>query len=382
MKILSLLLLLSLVFCESATSLAQQDIIGTLMHNGQQRNYRLHLPPNFGDLRPLVLNMHGFTSNAEQQEGYSGMNAVADREGFAVCYPNGIQNQWNVGWAFNQPTDDVGFLTRLVDTLLANYHFSSGEIYACGMSNGGFMSYRLACETTGVFAAIGSVTGGMVPGLRNRCDTQQYPPVIEIHGTADAVVAYNGSVINDPTEVTVDFSVSQLHVDPDTAIVQQVPDRADDGYTTTKFIYLSADLAPLGDSTTVVELWRVNGGQHTWPGAGQNLATVTYDFNASEELWRFFSQHFISRITNTHASSLGQNQLHVYPNPAAPGQVFVDVSAEQRDLQVLDLQGRVVSSTTLAPGETELSTRDLPAGVYVLTDRACRNCTPIRLVVQ
>ncbi|MBK6565334.1 MAG: T9SS type A sorting domain-containing protein [Saprospiraceae bacterium] len=123
---------------------AQQTVSGTLTHDNVVRNYRLRLPKDHQKTEaiPLVFNFHGFSSNAGQQEFYSGMNTLADKEKFAVCYPNGINAAWNVGWSFGSTADDVGFTEAMIEKFVIDYGFDRSRIYACGMSNGGFFSYN------------------------------------------------------------------------------------------------------------------------------------------------------------------------------------------------------------------------------------------------
>ncbi|MBK8080095.1 MAG: hypothetical protein IPK25_07340 [Saprospiraceae bacterium] len=174
---------------------AQQTVSGTLTHDNVVRNYRLRLPKDHQKTEaiPLVFNFHGFTSNAGQQELYSGMNTLADKERFAVCYPNGINAAWNVGWSFGSTADDVGFTEAMIEKFVTDYGFDRNRIYACGMSNGGFFSYHLACNLSNKIAAVASVTGSMVPGTFEKCNPSVSVPVMEIHGTADDVVAYPGT---------------------------------------------------------------------------------------------------------------------------------------------------------------------------------------------
>ena len=140
-------------------AVAQETIAIDLEFDGEDRDYRLRIPANFdGETAlPLVFNLHGFTSNATQQELYSRMNVVADTAGFFICYANGIGAAWNVGWDFGSSADDVGFINFLIDQISAEYPILSDQIYSCGMSNGGFMSYRLACELNQRIAAVASV---------------------------------------------------------------------------------------------------------------------------------------------------------------------------------------------------------------------------------
>ncbi|MFZ1705673.1 MAG: hypothetical protein WAT79_15085, partial [Saprospiraceae bacterium] len=119
-------------FCFYGNS--QQTISGTLQHGNIQRNYLLRLPKNFSanESIPLVFNFHGYSSNAQQQEFYSGMNVVADRERFAVCYPNGVNSAWNVGAFFGSSIDDVGFTSAMIEKFIVEYGFNKDRMYACG----------------------------------------------------------------------------------------------------------------------------------------------------------------------------------------------------------------------------------------------------------
>ena len=355
---------------------AQTDLTGTITHDGIARDYRLHLPPrDVGpDALPLVLNLHGYTSNAREQEAYSGMNAVADTAGFAACYPDGVANQWNVGWVFNRDTDDVGFLAALVDTLVARHGLDRDRVYACGMSNGGFMSYVLACEAPGVVAAAGSVTGGMVPGRRRVCAPDPAVPAIQIHGTADPTVPYFGSLINDSIPATVAFWAALAGCDPDPA-TEAVPDRAADGFTTERLVYADCDGVGVevdGAGAATVELWTVEGGGHTWPGAAIAIGPTTADFSASEELWRFFRRYALRRASGSGAGVAPEvlpegRALGLAPNPAAAGStVTLTPATHDRVLEVRDLAGRYARRIAVPAGSAALTLTGLPAGAYAV----------------
>ncbi|MFT4537399.1 MAG: polyhydroxybutyrate depolymerase, partial [Saprospiraceae bacterium] len=204
-KKLTFIVLISFV----SSYISAQTTTGTIQHDGLTRDYILHLPTGYdaNESYPFVYNLHGFGSNAQQQQFYSAMDITADDNGFIVCYPNGIDNSWNVGWDFGSNADDVDFLLTLVDALAVDYNINYERLYSCGMSNGGFMSYKLACEKSDEFSAVASVTGSIVPSELAVCDPVRRIPVMQIHGTADPTVAYNGSNIGAPIEDVVDFWV-------------------------------------------------------------------------------------------------------------------------------------------------------------------------------
>ncbi|HPI09028.1 MAG TPA: PHB depolymerase family esterase, partial [Saprospiraceae bacterium] len=189
-RILSVICCLSVAF----TLPAQTTLTGTIQSGGLTREYRLYKPAvyNGSTAVPLVINMHGYSSNNLEQEFYGDFRGIADTANFLIVHPNGtLDNQgqrfWNA-FGTGSNVDDVGFISDLIDTLSAAYNIDPQRIYATGMSNGGFMSYSLACELNERIAAIASVTGSMAPIKLASCNPQRPVPVMEIHGTADGVV--------------------------------------------------------------------------------------------------------------------------------------------------------------------------------------------------
>ena len=163
--------------------------LDSIYDQGNYRTYIVHLPPNYtvAQQYPLVLNLHGLNSNAAQQQSYSQMDAIADTAAFIVVYPNGLNNSWQING-----TSDVDFLTHLVDSL--RHDFSIGNcLFATGMSDGGFMTYKLACSLGSQLKAIGVVSGNMSNALQNNCAVTAGLPLLHIHGTADPLVNYNGT---------------------------------------------------------------------------------------------------------------------------------------------------------------------------------------------
>src|SRR5688572_30145590 len=232
--------------------------------DGNTRSYIVHLPTgyNASNTYPLVLNFHGYTSNAAQQQAYSLMDQVADTAGFIVVYPDGVGNAWNVGFgagAYNTGIDDVGFVNALLDTMMANFSVDPEAVYSTGMSNGGYMSNRLACELPFRIVAIASVTGPMTDSTHAYCNPGRNVPVMHIHGTTDPVVNYNG--------MTQSLSVAELIIfwgtnDECPVSSTDVPYpniNIGDNCTATRKNYL-----PCTDGSEVVLIEITNGG-HTWP---------------------------------------------------------------------------------------------------------------------
>ena len=198
-KITVLLLLLVSTF----SGFSQETIYTSITHDGIQRDYILYIPEIYDGSTavPLVLNFHGFGSNATQQMFYGDFRDIADTEGFLLVHPEGttvIGNQfWNVGFpGISSTIDDVGFTEALIDELAASYAVDLDRVYSTGMSNGGFMSFLLACQLSEKIAAVASVTGAVTQDTFDNCNAQRHIPVLQIHGTEDDVVLYNGNTLS------------------------------------------------------------------------------------------------------------------------------------------------------------------------------------------
>ena len=194
MKINIFLLVVMMSFSNAQTTFHTFEL------NGEIREYYLHLPSNIVDDAPLVFVFHGYSGSASGIMNYSGLNQIADENGFAVCYPQGLIDDWdyafwNVGydWHVDETVDDVGFIISLTQYLLAEYSLSTDNIFSTGMSNGGDMSYLLACEASDVFRAIAPVAGCMMTWIYDSCAPVNPLPVFEIHGTDDNVTWWEGA---------------------------------------------------------------------------------------------------------------------------------------------------------------------------------------------
>ncbi len=143
-----------------------------------------------------MLDFHGLTSSAQQQAAISGWNRKADKEGFIVVTPDGVGNSWNAGTccgsAASSDVDDLGFVKSLIADLSKELCIDVRRVYASGLSNGGTMSFFLACEAADTIAAIASVSGAtMVVG----CKPSRPVPIVLFRGTSDGIVPYDGSRI-------------------------------------------------------------------------------------------------------------------------------------------------------------------------------------------
>jgi len=359
-----------LAFCLGIPAFAQQTIQGTLEHDGLQREYILYVPAGYtGDAPvPLVLNFHGYTSNANEQMFYGDFRTIADTAGFLVVHPEGTllngSTHWNVGgWTIGSTVDDVGFTAALIDHLAENYNINLKRVYATGMSNGGFMSHLLACQLSERIAAIASVTGSMTPETYDNCNPQHPMPVLQIHGTADPVVPYGGAPWTRPVQDAIDYWVAFNHcTKPPT--VTPVPDIVTTDLSTVDYI-----VYPDGDNGVTTEHFKVYNGGHTWPGSAINIPVTNYDINASVEIWKFFAQYDLDgRIDQTTATSEAEApDFAVFPNPTTH---FVQIEHHlppNTPYTLFSALGTRLLSGTIPPGQITLNLRPYPAGMYFLT---------------
>lgn len=272
------------------------------LHQGRERHYRLYKPNNLQTRPALVLALHGGGGTARYMERHSGFTKLADRDGFLVVFPEGVEKQWNDGregeftTAHKDKVDDVGFLTALVAQLSEQYQVDSEKVFATGISNGGFMSSRLAAEASQTFRAIAPVVAGIPASWAGRMQLQRPVSVMILQGTDDPLVPYHGGYVQVGKKkrgrmLSTLEAVEKwrsLNGCPRQPQVETLPDLdPNDGCTITRFRYHG------GREGSRVELWRVDGGGHTWPGGSQYLpqrvvGKVCRDIDASQEIWRFF----------------------------------------------------------------------------------------------
>ena len=194
------LLLLSIAWLLAAAAASAQpftpgETTRTLVSGGLTRSYLLHVPPSYTGAFavPLVLDIHGLTATAEIQAGLSGFRAVSDTQGFVLVFPQGVDNAWNGGicCAANGP-DDVSFLRELVAQLKLDGNIDASRVYVTGLSNGGAMTHRMACEAADLFAAAAPLAFPISVSPPAACQPSRPIPVLTFMGLTDMLVPYNG----------------------------------------------------------------------------------------------------------------------------------------------------------------------------------------------
>jgi len=278
------------------------DSTHTLVHENRTRYYEVHLPADrtVDAPLPVVLNFHGGLGSADSQRRQSGMNRVADEHGFAVVYPEGTGRvhrrllTFNAGrccgYAVRLGVDDVGFVDRLLDELGQVLPVDPQRVYATGMSNGGMLAYRLACELSHRIAAIGPVAGGM---MVEAPPPPRPVPILHVHGLRDRNAVYGGGVgpnamARVPHPRIADVLAWWRQVNGCGEEPLGVAEDADSRHVRWA--------PPPGAAGAPVELLALPEGGHTWPG-GEDVSAVLdtgpliRTVDASSILWRFFRAH-------------------------------------------------------------------------------------------
>jgi polyhydroxybutyrate depolymerase len=163
------------------------------------RTFLVHVPPSYTGQNPvpLVLDLHGLGSNSSQQAGLSGFREKSDEAGFIVAWPQGVRNSWNAfgccGTADFLRIDDPAFLRAVVARISQLGSIDQSRIYITGLSNGGFMTHRMACEAADLFAAAAPVSAPLNTTTSN-CRPSRPITVVAFHGLNDVIVPYSGGL--------------------------------------------------------------------------------------------------------------------------------------------------------------------------------------------
>lgn len=285
-RFLSLIVLLCALYGAKAA-----DLKGTVTltehkfkHKGVEYTYSVYIPQGLKPDAPLVMVLHGYGSKDVPVVKY-GFNPVADEHGFVICYPHGPKDDnnkiyWSIGYKYHiqtkQMRDDAGFLVRLVKHMQKEYNLSKENVFSAGNSNGGAMGYILAYKKPQHFSAIASVSGHIMEYMYRRLKPKQPIPIMEVHGTHDALARWNGDPFNNdlrggdiaiPRVVGLWAAVNHCTYE----VTEELP------LVRNKVI---AHKYMGGTNGNQVWLYEVVNGKHSW---------AENDMNTAAEIWKFFS---------------------------------------------------------------------------------------------
>ena len=289
----------------------------TLEHKGHDRQYRIHVPKNYDEKMPwpIVLCLHGGGGSHDQASSV-GLSPLADKNNFIAVYPNGINNHWNDGRdsqvykEHDRLIDDVDYLITVVGKVREEYSVDAKQVFVMGISNGGFMTQRLAMEHSETFSAAGVIVASMGKAIEKDFNPELPVSIVYMNGTADPLVPYTGGrltvdlfprfrklrgkpVENRGSCISTDAAVKHwlnrngLKSKP---TVTKIEDRDKTDSSTVELCLWTG-----GKRKTAVALYKVIGGGHGVPGTPEMLPKITgrtnQDINGLEKIWAFFRDH-------------------------------------------------------------------------------------------
>ena len=280
---------------ETCTEYQQRILKCELTHKGLDRYYYIQLAhPEAEGLSSVLFNLHGYGSDAIEQMNYTNFNNLANTKenNFILIHPQGAplntaltssSSHWNSGgWTIGSTVDDVDFIDTIIALVSQKYDLNQNRIYSTGMSNGGFMSYHLACNLSSKIAAVASVTGSMSFETYESCNPSHPTAILQVHGTIDVTVPFQGNStlgmrsINDVMDYWKVYNA--CNIDPTSIITD----------------YFDIEIAVQHDTYSNclndvhVELYKIEGMGHTWPYKGR------YGISATEIIWEFINTYDIN----------------------------------------------------------------------------------------
>ncbi len=289
-------MLLALPVCGEESSFKPLDDAGnyegTLTSDDVKRTYTVHTPPTWGDgtALPLLIALHGVPGNGNLMRVVTGLDDVADRDGFVVAYPNAVHIEWAMGCdctrAEFEGVSDVRFISKLIDELASRLKIDRARVFIAGYSQGALMTHFLGCRLADRLAGAASVAATMLSNIAAECQPSRSLPTLFIHGSEDREFPPQGRVGESTSTISIDETVERwvdLNGCSDTPELVAEPDTADDGTVVQRATYSGCH--PGGR----VVYYSVEGGGHTWPGMSvAGSGTVSRDINASDVISRFF----------------------------------------------------------------------------------------------
>jgi len=310
--IIIIVILVSSVFISGCISRRRNDPnteIRSIVYDGYNRTYRVNIPDSYdsSSSNALVFVLHGGGGSSESMENtltLKGFNKIAETNNFIVVYPDGIENHWNDGRknlpdiASQLDINDVGFLSLLIDRLSNEFNIKNNNVFFTGISNGGFMCYRLGFEIPDKIKAVAPVTATLSVGLLNNYKPNGTISICIMCGTKDPLVPYEGGNITVFNQTrgeiisvndTVGFWVENNKCNTNPEIYEYPDVNPNDG---TRVIL---EKYKAGSDGTRVCLYSILGGGHTWPGGYQYLpewfiGKTCRDIDANQVLWDFFDE--------------------------------------------------------------------------------------------
>ncbi|WP_225586948.1 PHB depolymerase family esterase [Algoriphagus sp. Y33] len=291
------IILITLISCVQEEPPKEFRFYQEMIIDGIKRTYLVNLPPNYYQQEgtrkfPVVVALHGTGGNAGQAERDYGLTPKATESEYVIVYPEGVPRSgplgirtWNAGkccdYAMESQTDDVGFVSTVIDVMVGQYQGDPKKIFVTGMSNGAMLAYRLACEIPEKITAVAPVSGTM---MARNCTSDKALPILHIHSVLDKIIPFNGGIglagyhfASVDSALAVWSSINELPIVP----------------LESRFQDYTYKLWENGTNYTI-ELFVTEDGGHSWPGG--NIARPGADspssaVDATELIWDFFRRH-------------------------------------------------------------------------------------------
>ncbi len=338
------LILIALI---SASLFAQNQ---TMQIAGVNRNYIVHAPSGMNN-PPLVFCIHGYNMDAASQQSYTQMDKVADREKFIVVYPNAINKSWNLSG-----DDDFNFIIAIIDTIDKKYQIDRSRIYSCGFSQGGFMTFQLACRYSDIFAAIAPTSGN----LQGNCTLKRPMSMRLTFGTNEGFSGGSAAFMNNVTKWI------EICNCPKTPVVTRPYPSNNPNSVVTRLYY-----GPCDEGTEVIAD-SIRTGGHEWP------MNTNDRINNSEETWAFLRKFSIP------PTSVDMKQPHMKTTniSARYGSGIVQLKCVKDGCQVrvVDIKGRNV--TTASVSQNQFAFKDGASGIYFLLLDANNRSEALRFAIH
>lgn len=264
----------------------------TIQVGGIARSYTVNLPPNYykSSAFSLVIGLHGGGGSASQFENSTKLTDKANSVNFIVVYPDGtgVLKTWNAGeccgYAMNNDVDDVNFISKLIDKLIDTYKINPEKVYVTGHSNGGMMSYRLACELS---AKIAAIAPNSCTQVITGCNPSRPVPILHMHSKLDENIPYLGGTGS---------GVTGVYCTPIDDVLNSWSARNE--CTSLKQLTHDEDLYSFyqwtGCTSSRIDYYLTEDGGHAWPGGlpggGPDPDAPSVAINANDLLWDFFQQ--------------------------------------------------------------------------------------------
>jgi len=275
----------------------------SFMSEGINRNYQIHFPPSYDGKTelPLLIGLHGGQSDGSAMMDNFYFDEIGDSEGFITVFPDSYDNEWADGrgttTAELDGVDDVAFLSNLVEELLSTYKINACQLYLTGISSGGMMTQRMACDNSDRFAAYASIACSLPNQYVPNCLPQSFVSMAMVNGTEDQFSPYEGGASNVPNSTGTVLGVSGTiefwtnHNQCNQALNPSITNYPDINTEDNSYV-IRYDYGECSQNTGIV-LYEVVGGGHTFPGGpGPSYVPIVgyanKDINGAEEIWDFF----------------------------------------------------------------------------------------------